>query len=447
MRDEIPTVTVPSERVGKSAHLTFLLCLAVIVGFGVWASISPIDIVSMATGEVIPSTQVKTVQHLEGGIVREINVREGESVTKGQILVVLEPTASGADVAELQVRLNSLRIDEARIEALAMRLKIPNFPSDLISSDKALVAHANDQFKAQINRYNSEVERQRQATVQQKEATFQRVHEIKEITTRIQNQRDKLVLLREKIAISEALMRDKLTNKFQHIDLVLQEKELSGGIETDRAALARARSALKETESSFKEAKAQTLYIQNVFDDDNQKALNEVRVTLGELKQRVKKFEDSLARTIVRSPVDGIVKTLHFVTIGAVIRPGDPIAELVPAGDQLIIEAQLPTSDIGYVAEGQTAVIKLASADAQLFDDLKGIVVRVSPDTLMTPDGMPYYKVRIIPQKGHFERGSRRHNLFPGMQMAVSIVTGGRTIMEYILGPMIWRFGDALKER
>ena len=359
----------------------------------------------------------------------------------------MEPTASGADVAELQVRLKSLRIDEARIEALTKRLKIPKFPSDLISSDKALVAHANDQFKAQIQRYNSEVVRQKEATIQQKEAVIQRAHEIKEISTRIQNQRDELILLREKIAISEALMRDQLTNKFQHIDLLLKAKGLSGGIETDGAALARARSALKETKSKFKEAKAQTLYIQSVFDDDNQKALNELRVTLGELKERVKKFKDSLARTIVRSPVDGIVKTMHFVTIGAVIRPGDPIAELVPAGDQLIIEAQLPTSDIGYVAEGQLAVIKLASADAQLFDDLKGVVASVSPDTLMTPDGMPFYKVRIIPQKGHFERGSRRHNLFPGMQMAVSIITGERTIMQYILGPLIWRFGDALKER
>ena len=445
--DEMPTVTAPSERVGKSTHLTFLLCFSVIAGFGGWASISPIDIVSMATGEVIPSTQVKTVQHLEGGIVHKINVGEGESVKRGQALVVLEPIASSADVAELQVRLKSLRIDEARIEALTMRLKTPKFPSDLISSDSALVANANEQFKAQIQRYNSEVVRQKEATVQQKEATVQRAHEIKEISTRIQNQRDKLILLREKIAISEALMRDKLTNKFQHIDLVLQEQELSGGIKTDRAALARARSALKETESSFKEAKAQTLYIKSVFDDDNQKALHEVRLTLGELQERVKKFEDSLARTVVRSPVDGIVKTLHFVTIGAVIRPGDPIAELVPAGDQLIIEAQLPTSDIGYVAEGQQAVIKLASADAQLFDDLNGVVASVSPDTLMTPDGMPFYKVRIIPQKGYFERGSRRHNLFPGMQMAVSIITGDRTIMEYILGPLIWRFGDALKER
>ena len=433
MTDEMPTVAAPSERVGKSAHLTFLLCSAMIVGFGYWSSVSPIDIVSMATGEVIPSTQVKTVQHLEGGIVRKINVKEGQNVTKGQALVVLEPTASGADVGELRVRLNSLRIDEARVEALIKGSRGPAFPSDLVQSDKGLVAQAKAQFKAQMARHKSGV-------VRQKEAIIQREQEIKEISTRIRSQRKSLDIVQQRIAISEDLLRDNLTNRFQHLDLLKEANQLSGGIETDKTAFARAKSALKE-------AKAELLNIRSIFDDENQKSLNEVRLNLGELKERVKKFEDSLARTVVRSPVDGIVKTVHFVTIGAVIRPGDPIAELVPAGDQLIIEAQLPTSDIGYVAEGQTAVIKLASADAQLFDDLKGIVDRVSPDTLMTPDGMPFYKVRIVPQQGYFERGSRRHNLFPGMQMAVSIITGDRTIMEYILGPLIWRFGDAIKER
>ena len=129
------------------------------------------------------------------------------------------------------------------------------------------------------------------------------------------------------------------------------------------------------------------------------------------------------------------------------IRPGDPIAELVPAGDRLIVEAKLPTSDISYVATGQAAVVKLASADAMRFGDLKGTVVRVSPDTLITPDGMPFYKVRIVTDKAYFERGDQRYNLFPGMQMAVSIITGDRTVMEYILGPMLSSIADANKER
>lgn len=434
--DGIPAearVTAPSERVSKSAHVTFALCSAVVLGFGVWAAVSPIDIVSMATGEVIPSTQVKTVQHLEGGIVREIKVREGESVSKGQILVVLEPTASGADVGELQVRLKSLRLDEARIMALAGGATQISVPSDMERSDPELVKQTKQQFLTQMARHSSEVARQRQAIIQ-------REQEITEISTRIANQRKSLTLVKEQIAISEDLLRDNLTNRFRHLDLLKEARQLEGGIESDTAALARARSALKE-------ATAQMLNIESVFNDDNQRALNEVRVTLGELMERVKKFEDNLARTTVRTPVDGVVKTLNVVTVGGVIRPGDPIAELVPAGDRLIIEAKLPTSDIGYVATGQTAVVKLASADANRFGGLKGTVVGISPDTLTTPDGMPFYKVRIVTEKGYFQHGQVRYNLFPGMQMAVSIITGDRTVLEYIAGPMMNSISDAAKER
>ena len=202
-------------------------------------------------------------------------------------------------------------------------------------------------------RHKSEITRQQAAIVQ-------RENEITEISTRIQNQRNSLKLVKEQIAISEDLMRDNLTNRFKHLDLLKEGRELEGGIAADKAGLTRARSALRE-------AKAELQNIENVFADENQRALNEVRVTLGELTERVKKFEDSLARTTVRSPVDGVVKTLSVVTVGGVIRPGDPIAELVPAGDRLIIEAKLPTSDIGYVATGQDAVVRLASADAQRF--------------------------------------------------------------------------------
>ena len=427
------TVAAPSERVAHSTHLTLALCSAVVMLFGAWAAVSPIDIVSMANGEVIPSTQVKTVQHLEGGIVREIKVREGESVTKGQILVVLEPTASGADVGELLVRLKALRLDEARIVALINNAEKPDVPDDLAKSDPKRVRQSRQQFIAQMVRHKSEVARQRE-TINQREL------EIAEISTRIASQRKSLKLVQEQIDISENLMRDNLTNRFRHLDLLKEGRQLQGGIESDTAGLARARSALKE-------ANAQLVNIESVFNDENQKALSEVRLTLGELTERVKKFEDSFNRTTVRSPVAGIVKTLHVVTVGGVIRPGDPIAELVPAGDNLIVEAKLPTSDIGYVAVGQAAIVKLASADANRFGGLKGTVIGVSPDTLTTPQGMPFYKVRIATERGYFQHGDARYNLFPGMQMAVSIITGDRTVMEYVLGPMFNTLSDAAKER
>ena len=416
-----------------SAHMTFVLCGLMVVAFAVWSSVSTLDIVSMATGEVIPSTQVKTVQHLEGGIIRKVLVREGEQIKRGQSLLTLEPTASQADVDELRVRLRSLSADLARLEALTKGLAAPIFPEKLVAGDPVLVRQSITRFDVRRRRHQGEVRRQEAAVAQ-------RQQEIAEITTRISSSRQSLKLVNEQIKISEELMKDNLTNRFQHLDLLKESRRLSGGVATDQAALARARSALAE-------ARAELENIRNAFDEDNQTALDEARLNYAELNQRVRKFEDSLKRTTVRSPVDGVVKTLHVFTVGGVVRPGDPIAEIVPAGDRLIVAAKLPTQDIGYVAAGQLAVVKLASADAMRFGGLNGTVINVSPDTLISPEGDPFYKVRIETEKGYFARGDIKYNLFPGMQVMASIHTGERTVLQYLIDPIRYSMGNAAQER
>ncbi|MEK9726072.1 MAG: HlyD family type I secretion periplasmic adaptor subunit, partial [Rhodospirillaceae bacterium] len=423
----------PSERTSLSAHVTVGLCGVVVVAFGIWASISTLDIVSMATGEVIPSTQVKTIQHLEGGIVREVLVREGETIREGQLLMKLEPTASDADVAELRVRLRALRIDQARLEALASGAAQPTFPADLASSHPELVSQAKTRFNVRRRRHVGEVLRQEQAIAQRKQ-------EITEILTRIGSAQQSLKLVDEQIGISNELMKDNLTNRFQHLDLLKEARNLRGSIETNRASLERAKLALGE-------AQAELENIQNALDDENQTALDEARLTFAELNARVRKFEASLKRTNVTSPIAGAIKTMHVFTVGGVLRPGDPIADIVPAGDRLIVEAKLPTQDIGYVAAGQRTVVKLASADAMRFGGLEGNVVNVSPDTLLSPEGQPFYKVRIETEKGYFERGAIRYNLFPGMQVMASIHTGQRTVLQYVIDPIRYSMGSAAQER
>ena len=425
--------TAPSERTSIGAHMTFLLCGAMVVLFSIWASISTLDIVSMATGEVIPSTQVKTIQHLEGGIVREILVREGESVRKGQFLMKLEPTASDADVSELQVRLRSLILDEARLQALANGAEKPNFTSELVKTHPKLVSQARTSFNIGRRRHSGEIVRQKQAVAQRKQ-------EIIEISTRIRSAKAELEPVIEKFNLSKELMKDSLSTQFQHKDLEIRAIQLKGSIETDQASLKRAKLALREAQAELKN-------IKNAFDEENQNALDETRLNRAEIAARIKKFEASLNRTNVQSPVDGTIKTLHVFTIGGVLRPGDPIADIVPAGDRLVIEAKLPTQDIGYVAAGQLAVIKLASADAMRFGGLDGNVVNVSPDTLISPEGQPFYKVRIETDKSYFENGDLRYNLFPGMQVMASIYTGQRTVLEYVIDPVRFSMSSAFQER
>ncbi|MBT4939317.1 MAG: HlyD family type I secretion periplasmic adaptor subunit, partial [Rhodospirillaceae bacterium] len=268
----------------------------------------------------------------------------------------------------------------------------------------------------------------------------QRQQDIQEITARIKNQRNSLKLQNEQIKISEELLKDQLTNRYKHLDLLKEARRLSGAIEEDKVALQRAGSVLTQ-------ARANRDSVRSIFSEEARSKLDAARRQLEEFTPRLTKYEDSLKRTTLRSPVDGVVKTLHVVTIGGVVRAGDPVIDVVPEGDRLIIEAKLKTQDIGYVRADQAARITLASADAMRFDNLEGKVIRVSPDTITGEDGQPYYKVRIQTIRNHFRRGDNRYDLFPGMQVMASIHTGERTVLEYILDPFLNAGDTALRER
>ncbi len=422
-----------SEDTGTSPHAVLGLCSLLVIAFFTWAMVSELDIVSMTTGEVAPSSQVKTVQHLEGGIVLEILVRDGDTVSAGQPLIILEPTASGADVGELQVRLTALKADIARFDALARGEDTVVFPDDLVAQHADIVAQSAQRFTAQFRRHQSDMTRQ-------KETIQQRTLEIREIDSRIRNGKKSLKLVQEQVSISEELMAEDLTNRFVHLNLLKEAEQLRGSVDNDTQALASAKAALQE-------ARAQLEAIDSAFQDENAGSLDEARRSYDELFQRIRKFEDSLDRTTVRSPVDGVVKVLYVATVGGVLRPGDAVADIVPAGDRLVVDAQLPTSDIGYIRAGQDAVINLASADAQRFGNLYGKVVQVSPDTLETPEGEPYYKVRIETEQAYFEQRGLRYDLYPGMQVMASIQTGKRTVMQYLLDPLRGNASNAMQER
>ena len=414
-------------------HFTYIFCAITTVAFMIWASVTTLDIVSIATGEVVPSSQLKTVQHLEGGIVSKILVREGEIVQKGQKLVVLAPTASSADVNELKVRLAGLEIEVVRLDGLVSTKNKPSYSAQLQLKYPKLVEQSIQRAKIQRRRHKSEL-------LKQKKSILQRRQTVAEVKIRIKNSKAGLKLIREQVAISKKLLSQGLTNRYDHLDLLKEEGRLNGGIEEDLATVARAKAALAEGQASL-------AAIQDIFDDENRKELDKARQTYSELSQRMAKYKDSYDRTSLRAPVGGIVKSLYVATIGGVIKAGDPVIDLVPEGDRLVIEAKLATADIGYVERGQDVIVKLASADAARFDGLAGEVAAISPDTLMTPEGSPYYKVMVQTNKSYFEKGKARYNLLPGMQVVANIQTGQRKVFEYFLEPFLASMGDAMQER
>ncbi len=418
---------------GRLTHWLLALCVATCLAFFIWASFFTLDIVSLASGEVIPSSQIKSVQHLEGGIIRKILISEGEQVKRNQELIVLEPTQSGADVGEIRVRLLSLRYEIVRLEAEVNGADSPSFKDDLLSKNPKMVEQTLARFISRKNSLQSRID-------SQAETIAQRDQEIKEITTRIKNLNQNLALMREQISISEELLKEDLTNRYNHLDLLKEASGIQGRVEEDSSALHRARSALKEAEANMDG-------IVTAFREESGKQLEEARLSFSELRQREQKFDDNLARTILRSPVDGVIKTLHITTVGGVLRPGQTVVDVVPVDDRLIVEAKLQTQDIGYVKAGQSASIKLTSVDALRFGGINGTVTNVSPDTLITEQGNPYYKVRIETARDRFQRGELQYRLFPGMQVMASIRTGNRTVIEYLTDPFLNTMSGALGER
>jgi len=417
----------------RATHLFFGLCAALVVAFFAWAAIGRLDVVSAALGEVIPSTQVKRIQHLEGGIVREILVREGDQVKRDQPIVALEPVASGADVQELRARTSSLRTEIARLESEAKGLAAPAFPADLARDYPELVAQATAFFNARKSRMESQLASQREEIQQQDRM-------IEEVSARLRNNRQRLQLLAEQINISEELMKDQLTNRLQHLDLLKEASSLKGKIDEDAAGLERAQAAKKGGLNKLD-------LVRDAFLEKAREDLEEKRRQLEEFANRLRKYEDSLKRTVLRSPVDGVVKTLYVATLGGVVAPGGTVADVVPEGDRLIVEAKLATQEIGYVHAGQEAVVTLASSDAVRFGQLKGEVILVSPDTIQGADRIPYYKVRIATERDYFERAGARYRLVPGVQVLCSIQTGTRSVLAYLADPFIRSMSTALRER
>ncbi|MBF0163715.1 MAG: HlyD family type I secretion periplasmic adaptor subunit [Magnetococcales bacterium] len=398
-----------------------------------WGHYGTLDIISITQGEVIPSSLVKKVQHLEGGIVREILVREGEVVERDQPLLELESTASGADVGELKARITALKVEILRLEAEAAGKEELQFRDEQIAEFGERVRQAREQFQSRrVNLKN--------AIAGQSETVVQRQHDIQEIQARLRNSQKRVGLLNEQVGISEKLLKNEISSRYGHLDLLKELSAVQSRIEEDTAAVARA-------EAMLKEANAQLKLVRSRYDEEVSKQLETARRDLVEHQARMGKFEDSFRRTQVKSPVRGVVKSLNVATLGGVIRGGETVLEIVPEGDELVVEAKLPIHDIGYVSVGQTAKIRLISSDAARFGDLSGEVINVSPDTFVIKEGNPFYKVRVKTERGFFSSRGQTYQLVPGMLLQVSILTGHRSILEYLFSPLFNAMHAALGER
>jgi adhesin transport system membrane fusion protein len=416
----------------KASRILIYSIIACFVVFILWALKSRLEVVSIATGEVIPASLVKSVQHLEGGIVSEILIKDGDKVAVDQPLIVLQSITSGADVGELTLHIAGLRVDTIRLEAESEDREAPIFPDDIKQTNPGLVEEATKQFYSRRDKYQTTI-RTQQETINQREQAAN------EIAARIKNTREALKLMSEQVAISEELIKNQLSNRLTHLNLLREQSTLRSRLDEDTAGLKRTEAAIKETES-------QLVGIRHGYQDEVKNQLAKARRDLDEMSERLKKYSDSFSRTTLRSPVAGVIKTVYVTTRGGVVQAGKTVIDIVPAEDRLVVEAKLPIYDVGYVRAGQTAFVRLASSDGNRFGNIAGQVVNVSPDSIITDKGA-YYKVRIETETDHFRHELTEYRLMPGIQVTASIVTGERTVFDYLIDPLRGYSSWAMRER
>ena len=372
-----------------------------------WAFIFQVDIVSNADGQVIPQGEIKTVQHLEGGIIEKILVKESEYVETGQPLVILAATASEVDVEELQVRMDTQIIKSIRLEAEINNFDTPIFPSKLTKKREKIINKSMELFISRQKNFEGS---------------------LKEFDASVEKAQTDVDILLRQAEMSQQLMEEQVTSEFAHLNIL---KELNN-----------AKGMLEET------IEKRENYI-NQFVEDSRNELQIAQRELSQSEETMKKLKDNLNRTTITAPVDGVVKNLFFVTEGGVIKPGGSILDLVPTRDSLIVEARLPNSDIGFVQIGQEAVVKLSSADSVNFGQINGRAIQISPDTEEDEDDkrIVFYKILVETDQNYFESKGRIYQLVPGVKVIASIYIGQRSVANYLLSPFIDTMETSLQER
>ena len=431
--DFMPDVHAAARRRGKGfAYILTLMTLAFLIIMGTWANYAVLDEVTRGEGRIIPSSKTQIIQNLEGGILAEILVREGDIVEKGDILVRIENTAAQATYRDAQTRFYALLATGERLEAekdgreMELSGKILKEAPSAVGDQTALFKARARQLKAQVAVLEAQAE--------------QRKQEIAEMGSRRKQLERSLELAREELAITRPPARSGVVPRIDLIRVERQVADLEGEIRTVRLTIPRLRTAAKEAEQRIEEV---LLSAKADISDE----LNSARAELNSVTETLLAGQDRVTRTAVRSRVRGTVKEIKQNTIGGVIRPGEDIMEIVPLDDTLLVEAQVRPADIAFLRPGQEATIKIAAYDFSIYGGLKAKVEHISADTIKDEQGESFYRVYLRTAQNTLLHQGEELPIIAGMTATVEILTGKKSVLDYILKPILKARDRALRER
>lgn len=414
-------------------HLLLFVVFAVFLAFIIWANFATLDEVTRGEGRVIPSSEIQQIQHQEGGTVAAFLKREGERVEKGEVIMRLRDIGAASDLGASTARYQGLQAKKFRLMAEAEGLSTPEFPDEVIEQAPESVQEELNAFRSNRSRMQSQI-----SVFEQQ--SRQRRQEVNEISTRIRDTQRLIGLTEQEINMTRPMVERGSAPRMEMLQLEQRLAEQQSELNGLRASLPRANSAIREAEARIEELE-QTA---------RSEAQNELATTLLEIKTIEKTLgalEDTRDRTDITSPVNGIIKDFRINTVGGVVKPGEIIAEIVPDDELLLVEANIRPSDIAFIHPGQKAVVKITAYDFSIYGGLEGEVIDISADTIENQEGESFYRIRVQTKEKELKRKGEILPIIPGMVAGVDILTGEKTVMEYILKPFKKTLDSAMNER
>jgi len=398
----------------------------------IWANFAVLEEVTTGEGKAIPSSKIQIIQNLEGGIVSEIFVREGQVVEKGAVLLRLDDTRFLSNRGEAEADRLALVARVERLTAEAEGRPI-NMPADIQRLAPQLAEDELALYRSRQNRLQSE-----QRTLG--EQLRQKTQELAEFRAKAQQYRSSAGLLQQELDMSQPLVATGAISQVEILRLRRSLVEVRGSLDATHLAIPRAESAMDEIKSKIEESELS-------FRSDAFKELNEIRTELQKLTATSVAIDDRVSRTTVVSPVRGVIKQLKVNTIGGVVQPGSDMLEIVPLDDSLLIEAKVRPQDVAFLHPGQKAMVKFTAYDYTIYGGLRANLELISADTITDEEGNSFYLIQVRTDKSHL--GSDEHPLLiiPGMVATVDIITGKKSVLDYLLKPVLKARSEALRER
>ena len=414
-------------------HMMMVVSLigAVVFVALLWMGWAEIDVVVRGTGKVIPARQIQIIQSLEGGIISEILVQEGDLVENSQPLLKISDVAFSSSFEENRLSYYELRAKSARLKAEAFTeefvrdAEVEAASSALLNSEEGLFESNRQQLRQTLSIYEEQVSQQ-ESTLEEAQSKHRQLEK-------------SLKLMQKEVKIKAALVERRIISEVEYLQLQQREAEMEGELDGVRISIPRIRSTVEEGRRKLEQVRLD-------FSNKAKLELNEVMSEISRIAETQTNLEDRVSRTTLRSPVKGIVQKLYVNTIGGVVTPGSEILAIIPRDDNLLVEVRLKPADIAYIIEGQETRLKFTAYDFAIYGSLKGLVSFVSADTVTDDEGVSYYVARVRPTRSYLGQKSQPMPIKVGMASEVDIITDKKTILAYLLKPISRGLDRALQE-